>query len=1083
MSELEDEHNLTGPSDDLPDDSHDEHSGEQSEAPGSTKDKLRRTPTHVIADEDLRLTPDEIIQQKTSRACRDLSDFIRIGNFTREKGSQVANICDRAVSKIYEIDHIQMEDFFTLIDRCRQEGAVLQWQERQAVADNPHSGIMIDFDFYQPTRNVQVLPRHMDALMREIGLLIAQSIDFSPYISEDNPYFTFHAFVIRKPDVVPATAPHQTAAGPSKPEFKDGWHILIPEIQTIKGYKQWLVTQLSNEERLKKVFRGAQSNYEYARACDMGSVRNPVYYYGCGKAGKPTYVLRNAYEITIDASDATNVERRQLLLGDITGRTDINLTYEMSLASNFTELNGRPTWLKKHKFSYLPAIEFAVQQYAEKYSRKVADEDIEDNAADVSLLSAMDARAAQLSKMLDILDPQYALDYNLWFKVICAIAHTNHAYKPLAKAFSLRRPDSFSQASFDAKWNEAMQSRSGKAPVTLRSILYWAKTSSPDRYREIHKADYVTELTTMAYKFDGEVEQAKFADIVYKLACGKFVVDVAFNKNAGKRQYTWYEFMTPDDQSIKGEVWKWRQEFKPDGIHLLCTRQLENIALDVANYIKDRSETETDPIKMKYHIAVYKKFKQKISKLSNNIFQRGIVEQAEFRFRFGNRGFADELDSYEDVIGVGNGVLVLGHQPRLIKGFHDYKVSKYTPTDYIPYDPTDPLTRQLEQAIHDVLIEQDVYEFILMYASTGMDNCKSANLFLELYGDGSDGKTFILDMLRNTLGPQYCLSAKPALLTSGAERAGQTNSSLYSLKGMRFFTVEEFNAGDSYNEACLKSVTDGVVVCRGVYRTDEEQFNLRCNGIGATNHIINVNSQDHGFWRRILHYNTKNKFVPNPDPTNPYERKVDYAYRSTYVFDPIWQQKFLSILVHWNVILRTKYGNDVNNIPIPTIRRESAEHRMRMDALDNYIANTFVYSPEADPISLDTVAGKYREYFIKNIRHTNLALDRFIDMIAQSRLRKHIASDRRGIKMLSCHRMRMSADEPLGPGEQDLKMRDIGDIGYNMNVSAEVTPCAPVVGEDKKEADDVFGQLPPTYQGGSPDVASEIPDIMVEILQ
>jgi hypothetical protein len=128
------------------------------------------------------------------------------------------------------------------------------------------------------------------------------------------------------------------------------------------------------------------------------------------------------------------------------------------------------------------------------------------------------------------------------------------------------------------------------------------------------------------------------------------------------------------------------------------------------------------------------------------------------------------------------------------------------------------------------------------------------------------------------------------------------------------------------------------------------------------------------------------------------------------------------------------------------------------------------------------VAGKYREYFIKNIRHTNLALDRFIDMIAQSRLRKHIASDRRGIKMLSSHRMRLSSDEPLGPGEQDLKMRDIADIGYNMAVTAPTDVVTESSHHDDKKEDDVFGQLPPTYQGGSMDQTT-MPDIMVEILQ
>ena len=61
--------------------------------------------------------------------------------------------------------------------------------------------------------------------------------------------------------------------------YKDGFHILIPEIQCIKGLKQWIVGQLRNEELLARIFRGAESINQYVEAVDMGSVRNPVYFW------------------------------------------------------------------------------------------------------------------------------------------------------------------------------------------------------------------------------------------------------------------------------------------------------------------------------------------------------------------------------------------------------------------------------------------------------------------------------------------------------------------------------------------------------------------------------------------------------------------------------------------------------------------------------------------------------------------------------------------------------------------------------------------------------------------------------------
>lgn len=991
----------------------------------------KRTPTKdIVTDDDIQQTPDEIYQQKTSVAARDLRNFIFSGGFLQEKGSPTANICDRMYNKLYHIDKFSIEDFFVRIERCRREGVILHWQERQYSADYSRSGIMLDFDYFQPTKAVQILQRHFDAMIRAITRILAAAIDFTAEATDG--IFQFHAFVIRKPDVV-------LVEGPKTKEYKDGWHILIPEIQCIKGLKQYLIGQLRNEELLKRVFRGAESTQAYVDSVDMGSIRNPIYYYGSSKQGRPAYVLTNAYEISIDLIDvdgegAPTIDCRQLPVEDLLkgtvkterGNFNINLTYELSLCTALETVGGARTWLRKRGFDYKISLETTVQLLVERQDKGIRTEELEETSNDVNILTACDARARYVRGLLDILDISYATSYEKWFKVICAIAHTSHQYAALAKSFSQRRPESYTASEFERVWSEATRATTHSAPVTLRSIIHWAQESSPERFRELRKNNYVDRLTQYVYAYEGVIEHAKFADIVYDLACEKFVVDQCVNPLTGKWQYTWFEFIMAGQAMKYGEIWKWRMDvLKPDNIHLLITGPLERIAQDVCNHLREIRDSCGDEAKSKFLTQTLKAFKRSITKLSNDGFQNSIVSQAQYRFQRSNRGFATELDSYEDIIGTGNGVLRLGPEPRLIRGFHEYKISKYTSVDYVAYDPNDPIMRQLEAAIADIFVERDVREFMLMYFSTGLDNGKSANLFVELFGDGADGKSFLLAMQRNTLGTQYCLPAKPALLTSPSEKAGQTNSSLFLLKGMRFFTCEEFNAGDSYNEAALKSITDGVVTCRGVYRANEESFELKCNGIAATNHDLNIQSQDHGFWRRYYKYYTKNKFVANPDPNNPFEKKVDLRYRNLYVFDPQWQQRWLSLLVYWNTILRTKYANDVNNIPVPTIVRETAKYRIRKDILDRYIVQFYVASSSAEPTALETVASRYREWYCKNVRPNTLGVDHYCSSMEKSRLKKFITPNNQGIKMLYGHRMLAAPDEPLGEGECKLIAPDI----------------------------------------------------------
>jgi len=70
------------------------------------------------------------------------------------------------------------------------------------------------------------------------------------------------------------------------------------------------------------------------------------------------------------------------------------------------------------------------------------------------------------------------------------------------------------------------------------------------------------------------------------------------------------------------------------------------------------------------------------SNLYKKVFQNRMMKQAQYKSR--QCGFTEELNTYEDIIGFYNGVLLLGNQPWLIQGFNEYKISKFTTIDY-PY--------------------------------------------------------------------------------------------------------------------------------------------------------------------------------------------------------------------------------------------------------------------------------------------------------------------------------------------------------------------------------------------------------------
>lgn len=119
-----------------------------------------------------------------------------------------------------------------------------------------------------------------------------------------------------------------------------------------------------------------------------------------------------------------------------------------------------------------------------------------------------------------------------------------------------------------------------------------------------------------------------------------------------------------------------------------------------------------------------------------------------------------------------------------------------------------------------------------------------------LYGDGNNGKSLLLEVIRETLG-SYAISTRPQLLTE--QRNGNSNlEEIARLKGKRFIVVEETKAGDKLDESLIKSLTSGIgnQVARFLYGNSFE-FPVIGKMWMATNYKPVIRGTDKGIWRRI----------------------------------------------------------------------------------------------------------------------------------------------------------------------------------------------------------------------------------------
>jgi hypothetical protein len=92
---------------------------------------------------------------------------------------------------------------------------------------------------------------------------------------------------------------------------------------------------------------------------------------------------------------------------------------------------------------------------------------------------------------------------------------------------------------------------------------------------------------------------------------------------------------------------------------------------------EDRIRNNPDNEKENEYVAFRtKNLKNSAKDLYKSAFKDGIIKEAEKFFRV--RGFFKKLNSDQNTMGVGNGVLELSENPKLVKDYHSYPISLYT---------------------------------------------------------------------------------------------------------------------------------------------------------------------------------------------------------------------------------------------------------------------------------------------------------------------------------------------------------------------------------------------------------------------
>jgi hypothetical protein len=889
----------------------------------------------------------KIIDMKHNTPLKELYKFLGASSAQTEKGDPETTICDLSYFKSYHFAKPdQVAALFAHIDEVRQTGTVMHFTERQQTASILQTGIMIDFDRKQVSSDREFSAAHFNKLTRTISKAILASFDVTD---------PFHIIFILRPKPTIVDGSHL---------YKDGFHILIPELWITKQNKRYLLDSI--KPKIAAIFGDIPHDVQTAaEMLDYGSISVPNMLYGsCKTTAQNPYVIGPIQLITIDEIEQDTFQT------PITAPPDANLTYELSLSHSLSKINNSWTWLKKRPISLRDELASKVQDLYERRAGTISVEELDAVDNTVNCMLVKDPEYELYAQLLDILSLDYVTDYVKWTRVVWALANTRANYMSLAIKFSQRCPDKWNRNAFDEIWATGIANRGRTGAVTIRSIMHWARECSPERYEAIYYMSYQEEVQAELFRFDGRLEHASVGKLLKIMQGNRFACLHTTSEFDGRNKICWYKYVLPEDVSPSAPwtCYKWKQLDDPFELNEYMYEKIP-IAFDsTLDYVKEllaEKEKEEEPsTEAKYWKEFITNIKKTKRSLANDTFQSGCIRQAIGCFK--DQGF--ELDKYPDIIGVRNGLLELGPAINHMKGYNEYRISKALEIRYLPYGSdtaNDLIVSRLLRVFHEIFLEDDVFEFMLCHAATGLDLRAPATLLTILVGGGSNGKTFFLEMISNTLGKFSTKLASGLLtdLTSGPEKP---NSAKMALKGLRWGYFDEFSSTSTLRSIAVKQITGSSKQSARDLNARQEQFANTANLIAASNYELNYPDRDHGSWRRIYQYRCKTKFGPNPDPSNPFEKLEDSSLSAEAIKDPEYQQATLTILAMYYERLHTKWGGMLANIPVPTIMAETQKYRMSQDTMHRFISTMLEPCP-GELIHVVTLVDKYLQWYKLNI--------------------------------------------------------------------------------------------------------------------
>lgn len=225
---------------------------------------------------------------------------------------------------------------------------------------------------------------------------------------------------------------------------------------------------------------------------------------------------------------------------------------------------------------------------------------------------------------------------------------------------------------------------------------------------------------------------------------------------------------------------------------------------------------------------------------------------------------------------------------------------------------------RFEQFVNDIFEgDSELISFVRRAIGYSLTGSTSEQCLFIMIGDGANGKSTFINVIKNLLGTYGTTAAAQTLIAQGGSSIGDD---LVDLARSRFISVSETEEGQSLAEAKIKQMTGGdTLKGRPLYGSYVE-FKIIGKLWLATNSLPQINNSDYGIWRRIM--------------AIPFNRTFSVEEQDKTLQSKLMEE--LPGILNWAIQGCLEWQREGLNPP-QIVQDQVAEYKSSMDSISQFI--------------------------------------------------------------------------------------------------------------------------------------------------